>query len=201
MKPEELYANDPTLQQGKDGHWFHVPHRFGAKLVFLLFSLAMLALGVWFIYPPLSRWLGGQKAMARVVEILKEEPGQPPERIRYRKEIPEGSYLTTFTYTVAVPQPEGGRDEFTMAVGSKREPYANVNDEFKIIYFDGEDHAYGLLHHRTWAFGVGFLFIGTLLTLCAVPTLLAVGKPILIDPEAADEPEDNDDDQQAGRSN
>ena len=175
MNTADLYADDPTLHQREDGQWVHTPHRFGPKLVFLLFSLAMLILGAWLIYPPLSRWLTGETAMARVVEILKEEPGQPPERIRYRKQIPESSHLTTFTYTVAVPRPEGGRDEFIMAVGSRREPYAIYNDQFRIIYFEGEDHAYGLLHHRSWAFGVGFLFIGSLLTLCAVPTLLAVG--------------------------
>lgn len=183
MNPADLYADDPTIHQGKDGNWYHVPHRRGLKLLFLVFSLCMFLLGCVLIYAPLARWICGETANARVVEILREEPGRDPERIRYRKEIREGSHLTTFTYTVAVPRGEGGRDEYTVAVGSRREAYANVNDRFKVIYFPGDDHAYGLPHHRTWAFGVGFLFIGGLLTLCAVPTLLAVGKPILIDPE------------------
>jgi len=184
MNPAEHYADDPTLRQTEDGYWAHYPHRFLLKALFLVFSLALLTLGAWLIEPPLSRWLRGETATARVVEIIREHPGVSVERIRYRKSIPEGSHRTTFTYKVAVPRPEGGRDEYTMAVGSRRTPYANVNDEFRIIYNPGEDHAYGLLHHRTWAFGVGFLFIGSLLTLCAVPTLLAVGKRILIDPEA-----------------
>lgn len=184
MTPEELYGDDPSIHQGEDGNWYYTPQYFAMKLGFLLFSLLILALGTWLIEPPLSRWLIGQTAKARVVEIFREEPGQEGERIRYRKEIHEGSHLTSFNYTVVVRTPEGGRKRLTMAVGSRRQPYANVNDEFSVIYFADEDHAYGLAHHRTWAFGVGFLFVGAVLTLCAVPTLLAVGKPILIDPEA-----------------
>jgi hypothetical protein len=186
MNPADLYADDPTIRQNAGGDWEYFPNHPVLKTFFLVFSLALLVLGGWLIEPPLSRWLTGQTSTARVVEILREEPGKEPERIRYRKEIHEGNHLTTFTYTVAVPRSEGGRDSFIMAVGSRRAPYANVNDEFRIIYFAEDNHAYGLLHHRTWAFGVGFLFIGGLLTLCAVPTLLAVGKPILIDPEGPD---------------
>jgi hypothetical protein len=197
MNPADLYADDPNISQTESGDWVYVPDHRLLKTLFLLFSLALLVLGAWLIEPPFTRWVRGETATARVVEILREEPGKEPERIRYRKEIPEGTHLTTFTYTVAVPRPEGGRETFVMAVGSKREPYANVNDEFRIIYFEGDDHAYGLLHHRTWAFGVGFLFIGGLLTLCAVPTLLAVGRPILIDPEGPDPERDTSESDEA----
>jgi hypothetical protein len=183
--PSVLYADDPTIRQGEDGHWYHYPHRFGLKLAFLIFSLLVLALGVLVIWDPAVRFFQGERATVRVTQILREEPDGTREIIRYRKEIPEGDYLTSFSYTVSYEQPDGSSKEMTLAVGSRRNAYANVNDEFEVIFFPDEDYCYGLFHHRTWAFGVGFLFVGGLLTLAAVPTLYMVGRPILIDPEAA----------------
>jgi hypothetical protein len=182
--PSVLYADDPTIRQGEDGNWYHFPHRFGLKVGFLLFSLFILAVGIWFIKDPAARFFFGERAQARVTEIHRTEADGQQEVIRYRKTIPEGSHLTRFTYTVIVEYQDGSNKKMDLAIGSLRNPTENVNDEFEVIFFPEEDYAYGLFHHRTWAFGVGFLFVGSLLTLCAVPTLLAVGKPILIDPEA-----------------
>ena len=189
--PAILYADDPTIRQGADGDWYHYPNRFALKVVFLLVSFAILGLGTWLIWDPAARFFTGTRAMVRVTEILREEPGGEQEVIRYRKDIPEGDHLTKFTYTVTYEPPEGGSRELTMAVGSIRNAYNIVNDEFEVIFFEDEDYAYGLFHHRTWAFGVGFLFVGGLLTIAAIPTLYMVGRPIKIDPEAAEPGEED----------
>lgn len=185
MNPAELYKDDPTIRQGPDGNWYHYPDHFPHKLAFLICSLLIVALGAWLIWDPAVRALFGERAQVRITEIVRQEPGREPDRIRFRQEIPEGSHLTKFHYNVVHEQEDGSREEMFLAVGSRRNAYANVNDELAVIFFPDEEHAYALFHHRTWSFGVGFLFVGVVLTACAIPTLRAVGKPILIDPEAA----------------
>ena len=178
------YGNDPSIHQSADGRWYHTPRSFGPKLAFLIGSLLVVALGTWIVWDPLMALVAGERGAARVVQITRFEPGQEPRRIRHRQTIPEGTHHTRFDYTVEVITAEGDVRTLRLAVGSARVAYANINDEFEVIFREGAEHAYGLHHHRTWAFGIGFLFVGGVLTLCAVPTLLAVGKPIEIDPEA-----------------
>ena len=89
MNLKELYADDPTISQGSDGDWYHRPNRSVAKLLFLLFSLALLALGAWLIHPPLSRWARGERATARVVEILREHRLSRQVFARWRQEFLE----------------------------------------------------------------------------------------------------------------
>ncbi len=182
-----LYEGDATIRQGEDGYWYHYPHLFLPKLFFLIASLALLVIGALAIWPPLSRLAFGEREIARVVYIERKDPGKDSEIIRYRKLIPEGGYDTVFHYAVDIPVPEQTPHRAELAIGSRRNAFANVNDNFEVIYFPGEEMVYQLYEHRTWAFGIAFLFIGGVFTACAVPTLLAVGKPIRIDPEAREE--------------
>ena len=186
MNPAELYKDEANVAQGDDGNWYYTPDKFKPKLLFLIVSLAIILLGLILGWEPAERYLFGEQATARISRIVREEPDQEPEVIRYRKEISEGDHLTRFTYIVSIEQEDGSSKELTLAVGSLRNAYANVNDEVEVIYFADDDHAYALWEHRTWSFSIGFLFVGIVLTACAIPTLLAVGKPILIDPEAAE---------------
>jgi hypothetical protein len=186
MNPAELYKDEANIARGDDGQWYYTPDKFGLKLAFLIASLFIILLGGVLGWDPAVRYLFGERDTARIARIVREEPGQTTEVIRYRKQVPEGDHLTRFTYIVAVDREDGSTKEMTLAVGSRRNAYANVNDDVEIIYFRHEDHAYALYQHRTWSFSIGFLFVGFVLTACAIPTLLAVGKPILIDPEAAD---------------
>jgi hypothetical protein len=180
--PAILYADDPSIRQGDDGNWYHYPNHPIMKLVFLLFSLSILALGVWCIWEPAARFFNGKRDTAKVTRIIRTEPGKDPEIIRYRKDIPEGEYFTKFSYEVTVGDGNKTAKVMTLGVGSKRNAYANWGDEVEVIYFEKDDYAYGLFHHRTWAFGAGFLFVGLVLTITAIPTLYMVGKPIKIDP-------------------
>ena len=191
MNPAELYENEANMSQGDDGKWYYTPDKFVPKLLFLIGSVLIVILGIVLGWDPATRWAFGERSDAHVTRIVREEPDQDPEIIRYRKTIPEGDHLTRFTYTVGVEQESGQTKEMTLAVGSRRNTFANVNDSMEVVYFQDEDHAYQLFEHRTWAFGIGFFVIGAILTACAIPTLYAVGKPILIDPEAA-EPTDKE---------
>ncbi|MBK1879739.1 hypothetical protein [Pelagicoccus mobilis] len=184
MNQGDLYKGDPTIRQGEDGHWYHYPDKGGPKLVFLIASILIVLLGFWLSWDPGVRWLFGERETARITRIVMEEPGIDPVIFRYRKTIPEGDHLTYFSYTASIEEEDGSTKDFQLAVGSRRTAFSNVNDLVEIIYFEGESHAYELLEHRTWSFGLGFLCIGTVLTACAIPTLLAVGRPIRIDPES-----------------
>ena len=187
MNEHELYADDPTIHQTESGDWVHVPGHRLAKLLYLIFSLIVFLFGCWLLWEPLSRLFFGEKATARVVRIERFEPGKETKVIRFRQKIPEGEHETVFRYTVSVPTAEGASKEMQLGVGSRRNVIANINDKFPVIYFEEDDYVYGQFHHRTWAFGVSVCFLGLVTLLCAIPTYLAVGKPIIIDPEAEEE--------------
>jgi hypothetical protein len=186
MNPAELYKNEANVSQGGDGNWYYYPDKFRSKLIFLIVSLAIVILGGILGWAPAVRYLFGERATARIARIVRNDPDREAEVIRYRKDIPEGDHLTRFTYITTIEKKDGSSQELTLAVGSLRSAYANINDEVEVVYFADEDHAYALREHRTWSFSIGFLFVGIVLTACAIPTLFAVGKPILIDPEAAE---------------
>jgi hypothetical protein len=167
MNPAELYKDEANIAQGDDGHWYYTPDKFSLKLVFLIASLFIILLGGVLGWDPAVRYLLGDQATARITRIVREEPDKEPEVIRYRKEIPEGDHLTRFTYTIAVDQADGSSKEMTLAVGSRRNAYANVNDDVEVIYFPGENHAYALFEHRTWSFSVGLCSLPAPSPLCS----------------------------------
>ncbi|MGC9450186.1 MAG: hypothetical protein ACP5I4_01955 [Oceanipulchritudo sp.] len=72
---------------------------------------------------------------------------------------------------------------FELGVASRQTPYALVNERVRVAYFIDHDIAYGVFHHRTWAFGVSLLFMGLTFVPMAVFLVRMVGRRIPIDPE------------------
>jgi len=162
-----------------------IPGNFMPKLLFVLFSWALLAFGIWDIWGPASRLFFGESAVARVSSIVRETPGEPAEIIRIKREIAEGDYAreTLFRVFVEVADAKGDLTNLEMGVASRSTPYALVNENFKVIYFPGGEYAYGMWHHRTWAIGLTFILMGLTFIPLSGYLLWMVGKPIIIDPE------------------
>ncbi|NBD37102.1 MAG: hypothetical protein GVY10_00855 [Verrucomicrobia bacterium] len=162
-----------------------VPRDRLRKWLFVLFSCFILFVGLWDLWGPLSRWVFGETGEGRVLRIVRESPGEPAENIRVRREIEEGDYSfdTLFRHFVEVVDKQGDLEVFELAVAGRQTPYALINDSFKVIYFPGDDYAYGLWQHRTWAFGCALVLMGLTFVPLSVYLLRMVGRPVVIDPE------------------
>jgi hypothetical protein len=186
VPPEErpnLDGRAFTTEPGKPD--VYIPGHFWWKLTFVIFSLLLTALGAWMIYDPLIRLVAGEIGEGRVVRLVRTQPGVEDQVIRYRKPIEEEMYTVIYQHYVAVKNKEGaGETIMRVGVDSAKQPYANVNDVIKVVYFPGDEVAFGLWHHRTWAFGAGYLSVGLILSMLAINTLIMVGRPIEIDPES-----------------
>lgn len=167
----------------------HVPTMFWRKVGFLLFSLALLGVGLWMLWDPGVRLIGGEVAEGRISRLERTQPGVARRIIRYPITIEEEAYTVHYDHFVEVEGTGGKTATYLLGVSSRKMPYANVNDLVTVAYFPGEEVAFALYHHRTWSFGIGFLCVGGVLTMLAWSTVRAVGKPIVIDPEAPLEPE------------
>jgi len=168
----------------------HVPGHFWVQVAYVLFSLSIVAFGTWLIWAPLSRLVAGEISESKVVHIVRTEPGVPDQTIRFARDIPEQEHTVRFQHFVAVEDEEGRRHVMRLGVDSARQPYARVNEIVKVIHFPDDTVAFGLLHHRTWAFGAGYLAVGFILSMLSINSLWAVGKPIVIDPENPEELEE-----------
>lgn len=193
MNDEKQNETEATGQINLDGRTFRgpdepdvfIPQDFWRKLSFVIFSVAILVVGVWELWGPLSRSVFGESGEGRVVRIVRETPGEPAEIIRIRREIEEGdySYDTLFRHFVEVIDTDGNPLVFELAVASRYTPYALVNESFEVIYFTGEEYAYGLWQYRTWAFGCALVLMGLTFLPLSLYLFNMVGKPIEIDPE------------------
>lgn len=164
---------------------YFIAGHFGMKLAFFIASLLIMAFGVWDLWGPLSRSLFGQRATGRVVYLVRQSPGETDETIRIRREIKEGdyAYATLFRPFVEVPFADGSSKIFQLAVASRQTPYALVNERVRVAFYPQDDVAYGIRHHRTWAFGCGFVMVGSTLVIISCFLLRMVGKKNYIDPE------------------
>lgn len=164
---------------------YFVPGQFGIKLAFFIASLLIFAFGVWDLWGPLSRSLRGERATGRIVYLVRQTPGEADETIRIRRDIKEGDYAydSIFRHFVEVPFPDGSSKIFQLAVASRQTPYALVNDRVRVAFHPEDDFAYGIRHHRTWAFGCGFILVGSTFVIISGFLLRMVGKKIYIDPE------------------
>jgi hypothetical protein len=126
-----------------------------------------------------------QRATGRVVYLVRQSPGETDETIRIRREIKEGdyAYATLFRPFVEVPFADGSSKIFQLAVASRQTPYALVNERVRVAFYPQDDVAYGIRHHRTWAFGCGFVMVGSTLVIISCFLLRMVGKKNYIDPE------------------
>ncbi|MFW5829972.1 MAG: hypothetical protein ACOCXA_06895 [Planctomycetota bacterium] len=189
MKPPDIPRqnfDDRTFATEPGQPDVYIPRHFLPKLGLALFSLAIFAFGIWMSWDPVARLLTGEISQARVVHIVRTQPGVPDEVIRYARSIEEQPYTVTFQHYVAVEDEEGKEHVMRLGVDSAKKPYAKVNDVLSVTHYEGDEYAFALYHHRTWAFGAGFLSVGAILSLLALHTLWAVGKPIIIDPESAE---------------
>jgi len=169
---------------GKDGKPdVYIPRGLGGKLVFFLFSVGLTALGVWMLWDPAQSYFVGERGEGRVTRIVRSEPGEPDQVIRVRRKFDEAGHTVHYTYYVEVLDDEGRPHVMKMGVNSQNLPYAQYNDTFEVIYMPGGEIAYGLWHHRTWAFGLALGSVGLILIMLSTYLLWHVGKPIEIDPE------------------
>lgn len=180
-------TGDPSIFE-HGGRRYHVPGSFPQKLVYFLLGCLTLLVGLWFCWDPLGRLLFGERAEARVVRIVKVTPGAGDEIIRYRcKFSDEHDRSVTFQHYVQVML-GGSERTLRLGVDSRVKPYANVNDTLDIVFYKKDIFAFVPWSGRTWGFGVLYAIIGLVFFGFGLPMLLAVGKPIEIDPEAHDKP-------------
>ncbi|MGF1448577.1 MAG: hypothetical protein ACFB20_04085 [Opitutales bacterium] len=163
---------------------YHIPGSFPQKVLFVLFALGLTAVGAWIMWAPLARWVGGETSEARVVRIVRSEPGKDDEVIRYKKEIKEQAYTVTFQHFVAVQNEDGTEHIMRLGVDSAKKPYVSVNDALTVVHYPEDEVAFELASQRTWAFGVGYVSVGGILCMLSINSLLMVGRKIAIDPES-----------------
>ena len=175
---------------GEDGKPdYFIPGSFIPKLCFVIFSFALLAVGLWLLWDPAERLLFGETAEARVSRIVQKEPGKPDRTIRLKREIKgdDTNFNLVFEHYAEVPRDDGTVREYRIGVDARTQPHHLVNDEFKVIFHPQDSFAYILYDHRTWGFGFGFLFMGLTFVPLSLYLLYMVGKPIEIDPEDPEE--------------
>jgi hypothetical protein len=167
----------------------YVPGDLVPKLVFLVLSLLLFGVGVVFVWEPLGRLLTGKTELARVAEIRVIEPGQPEIVYKYRRAYPpESNLAVTFQHYVSVSI-DGQPVLYRISVDSRKAPMPdlNVNDLVNVTYDPKDKHrlAFAYTQERTWGLGGLIVGLGLLMLSTAIPMLLATGKPIAIDPDAA----------------
>lgn len=162
-----------------------IPGQLFTKITYLAFSVGILLLGMWDIWGPLRAVLFGETTEARVAYIVRESPGEADEIIRVRREIREGDYGydTRFRHFVEVLDANSKVQVYELAVASQQTPYALVNERVQVAYLEGSAYAFGIYHHRTWAFGVSLVFMGFTFIPMAIFLVRMVGKRMEIDPE------------------
>jgi hypothetical protein len=168
---------------------YFIPGDFIPKLFFVILAFAMPGVGIWLLWDPTVRLFFGETTEARVSRIVQSEPGKPDEIIRLKRpiEAEQSNFNLTFAHYVEVPLDDGTVKEYRIGVDARTEPHFLVNDSFDVIFFPEENVAYGLFHHRTWAFGFGFLLMGLTFVPLSLYLLYMVGKPVYIDPEDPEE--------------
>ncbi len=183
-KREDLIPTDDPSIFSYEGRLYHVPRSFRMKLAYLLFGAAVLALGVWFLKDPALAALVGSIDEGRIVRIVKAVPGGEDQTVRHRRNFhEERDRSITFRHFVEVRE-NGLPRALRLSVDSRVKPYANINDRFQVSHRPGAEIAFQVWHIRTWGIGILYVVIGIAFLGMGIPMLLAVGKPILIDPDA-----------------
>ncbi len=179
MTPTE----DPSIFEYK-GTLYHVPRSLPVKILNLLTGLLILGFGFSFLWEPGGRFLFGNTAEGRVVRVVKSIPGKEDISYRYRREYePERDRAITFKHFVEVLR--GGETRvMQIGVNSRVSPVLNVNDRVRVSFYDDDEYAYETWALRSWGIGILYIIVGLSFAGFGLPMLLAVGKPIEIDPEA-----------------
>ncbi|MFP4068851.1 MAG: hypothetical protein ACLFVC_01595 [Opitutales bacterium] len=184
MNQNETRPNYDGRHFGQDGErdYFLVGGHI-RKILYMLFTFVLTGIGVWFLWDPAGALLFGETGEARVTRLVRQQPGEEDQTIWFARKIEEQAHTVTFRHYVEVVDAEGQTHRFRMGVDSRREPYAMPNEHFRVAYFPDGDYAFGIYHHRTWAFGAGFLTVGGILNCVAVFMVMNLGKKVYIDPE------------------
>jgi hypothetical protein len=154
------------------------------KILYLGFGCLIMLFAGWMVGEPASRLLVGQHGEARVREIVRVAPGEADQAFAYRRPFePETNMAVTFQHYVSV-QIDGNPVRYRLGVDSRKQPYANVNDRIRVVYFvdDPQRIAYAPGHARTWGMGILYTVVGLCFVATGIPMLLAARKPIAIDP-------------------
>ena len=171
---------------------YHTPGKRGLKLAYLCVSAAVFAVGCWFLGEILYPLLLGVRTEARVTEIRLQVPGEPVQSIKHRRPYEDyTNYLAIYSHYVSVPV-GNGFEQFRLSLDSRRAPieFYNINDRVDVAFLPNNPRkiAYAYKDARTWGIGGMFFALGSAMLATAIPMLLAVGKPIPIDPEPPEEP-------------
>ncbi|MCD8481196.1 MAG: DUF3592 domain-containing protein [Verrucomicrobia bacterium] len=164
----------------------YTPGYLPQKWAYFAFGILVFMFSAWLIWEPLGRLLFGEKAEARVREIIRVEPGEPDQSFLYRRTFEEETNLrVTFQHYVTIPI-DGTSVRFRLGVDSRRRPYVNVNDRVTVVYYANDPGriAYVPGHARTWGMATLYFMVGLCFVATAIPMLLTARKPIIIDPEA-----------------
>ena len=165
----------------------YVPGNLVPKVIYLVLSGIVFGIGAWYAWEPLSRMLWGETTSARVAEIRIVTPGEPEQVYRYRRPYRDTrNFHTSFQHYVVIPI-DGMPVLHRISVDSRFRPADgyNVNDRISVVYFPDDERrlAFAHLNPRTWGAAGLFLALGATMLATSIPMLLAVGKPITIDPE------------------
>lgn len=183
-KREDLIPTEDPSIFTCEGRLYHVPRSFRMKLAYVLVGAGVFALGLWFLKDPALAVLLGSAGEGRIVRIVKSVPGAEDQTIRHRRTFTEERDRSiTFRHFVEVRE-NGSPRVLRLSVDSRVKPYANINDRLQVCSRPGGEIAFQAWHIRTWGIGILYAVVGLAFLGMGIPMLLAVGKPILIDPDA-----------------
>ena len=162
-----------------------VPGMVGAKIVAVTFGVVVTLAGFWWLAHPVRVLLTGEAAVAQVVAVIRQYPGQEPEAITSRKEIrklEDQTRTAVFKYRLRFEENDGARREALLNYGQVVRPMYSIGDEVRITYVPGRpDDLIHTWNIRTWAFGIFFTLIGLIIVWSQSVILAHARKPILID--------------------
>lgn len=182
MKPPENSAPEAVTTEPRT----YTPGYVLQKWVYLGFGCLVFAFAFWMIWEPLGRLVLGERAEARVREIVRVEPGEADQSFLYRRTYTqETNMAVTFQHYVIV-QIDGNPIRFRLGVDSRRRPYVNVNDRVSVVYFPDDPRriAYAPGHARTWGMATLYMVVGICFLATGIPMLLTARRAIIVDPEA-----------------
>lgn len=188
-------AQDPVGQEDS----VFVPGMVGSKIATVILGLAITAVGVVWLWHPVTLYLFGGDATAEVVYVEMQKEGQEPVRLSNRKDLADAEDPTrnaAFIYFVRfrIQEGEGGDLGEETQVTARREiitrlnygqvlrPMLEIGDEVWVAYDKGDPtDLVDVGDVTTWAFGIFFFCIGLLITISQGIILYYSRTPVYLD--------------------
>jgi len=165
---------------------YYTPGYLVPKIIYLIFGLCVLALGLGYLWEPLGRCLYGNIADASVVRIVKTQPGAPAVNFTFRQEFPkERDWGIVYQHYVNVLQ-QGKTLQLHLGVDTHQQPDYNINDHLRVCYYPGNSVGFDVWNLRSWAIGMFISLIGLIFMMNGVFLVWAARRPIKLDHEAED---------------